>query len=274
MLGGGSGGGSGGEAPPVADRRKVRAAIFDLSRHVVEVVGESFHQGDLERIGGGRDTFGVRAPDQLAGLLLEPTNPVDPEAVEVQIDGATVGHLSREDARAFRPILDRLAVHDLHMGCHARLTGGWDRGGADQGSIGVRLLVGSPAELWAEMDAMFGPAGPPPVVDSPFAPMGHPPRILDADAVHEWAGRSVCFTGPSRFAYRGSPVGRGRQELLAVRRGMVVLPRVVKGLDMLVVADPALRTGKMTTAARYGTTIVDEGTFWATLGVILDPLDE
>lgn len=48
------------------------------------------------------------------------------------------------------------------------------------------------------------------------------------------------------------------QELLAAQHGMVVLPRVTKALDILVVADGELQTGKTEASAKYGTTIIGE----------------
>jgi len=60
------------------------------------------------------------------------------------------------------------------------------------------------------------------------------------------------------------------QELLAFQYGMVVLPRVTKALDILVVCQRDLVTRKTTTASAYGTTVVEEGAFWAALGVRFD----
>ncbi len=256
--------------PVSAQATKVRAAVFDRSRNVVDVVGESHRQQALERIGGGRDANGVRDPDHVAGLLPERDNPVDPEAVAVQVDAMHVGYLSREDARAYRPVLDRLAAHGLYMACQATLSGGWDRGPSDRGSIGVRLHVGTPAALWAEMDTMLGPGEPMPAGSVASIPA---PMPVGGAAPPEWAGKSVCFTGPSGFAFRGSQVGRGMQELLAVQHGMVVLPRVTKALDLLVIGFGQPQTGKTAKAALYGTVVIDEAAFWTRLGVALDPFE-
>ncbi len=254
------------QAAPTEQQSAVKAAIFDPSKNVVDLVGESYRQEALERI-GGRGPNGVLRPDQLAGLLPEPSNPVDAEAVQVQVDGDLVGYLGRPDARAYRPILDRLAAHGLGMGCHARLTGGWDRGD-DRGSIGVRLLVGTPADLWREVDAMFETALMPRALVR--ADRDVQVTITTVAVPADLVGKSVCFTGPSRFAFRGAEVSRGMQELLAVQHGMRVLPRVTKALDILVVCQPAMATGKTTKAAAYGTVVLDEAAFWTALGVVFE----
>jgi hypothetical protein len=69
----------------------------------LEVVGESFYQDNLWRlVGGGPREEHVRQ-DINAVLVAEDGNPYDPNAVAVWIDGLKVGHLSREDARRYRP---------------------------------------------------------------------------------------------------------------------------------------------------------------------------
>lgn len=252
----------------VVARTAVKAAIFDRSLNVVQVVGESHRQDVLERLAGGRGTEGVERPDHLAGVLAEPSNPVDRDAVQVQIDAELVGYLARPDARAYRPIVDRLATQGLSFGCHARLTGGWARGDGDSGSIGVRLLVGTPAELWREIDAIFGEEPMPAAIapDVPRVPLALP--IVGVPA--HLQGKSVCFTGPSLFMFQGAEVSRGMQELLAVQYELRVLPRVTKKLDILVVGRLDVDTGKTTKAAAYGTVLVDEAAFWTALGVTFD----
>src|SRR5262245_38063111 len=67
----------------------------------VHVVGTSHYQDALEAICGGRTAEGVQFP--VAAILVpEDGNLHDPRAVRVDIRGATVGHLSRADARQYR----------------------------------------------------------------------------------------------------------------------------------------------------------------------------
>jgi hypothetical protein len=129
-----------------------------VGRSVVEVVGEGSYQGTLERVGGGKTGDGMRDHDQVALLLPEPANPYDANAVRVIIQpskpGQTmgkVGYLSREDAVGYRPVIDRLAALGTVVACRASLKGGWDRGPADRGSIGVTLYLGTVADCEAQM---------------------------------------------------------------------------------------------------------------------------
>lgn len=64
----------------------------------IEIVGESFH---ADYIGGLRRRYG----DQEFEIVLvpEPENPYDHNAVAIYVDGAAVGHLSREMAPAWQP---------------------------------------------------------------------------------------------------------------------------------------------------------------------------
>jgi hypothetical protein len=123
---------------------------------VVNVVGESAYQGTLEQLAGGRTIDGGRNPDHMAALIPEPHNPYDPNAVRVVIVSGNAGHigyLSRADAIAYRPVIDHLAAVGKLAACRASLSGGWDRGGGDRGSFGVRLFLGKPAELMAELES-------------------------------------------------------------------------------------------------------------------------
>lgn len=152
---------------PVGESVDLRApaSLFEpTNRATVEVMGESHYQGTLERLAGGRTIDGGRYRDHIALMLPEPSNPYDHNAVRVLLaphfDGATaglVGYLSREDAVAYRPVIDRLASMARLMACRASLKGGWDRGGGDRGSFGVTLHLDRPLVLMADMDRDYGP---------------------------------------------------------------------------------------------------------------------
>jgi hypothetical protein len=146
---------------PVGDLKgdlSVDGIMFEAAPRMVDVVGESAHQGSIDRIAGGRTIDGARIRDHSALLMPEPTNPYDVNAVRVVIissmgSGATVGYLSREDAVAYRPVIDRLAADGKVAACRASISGGWDRGSDDRGSFGVRLSLGTPEALVKELDA-------------------------------------------------------------------------------------------------------------------------
>lgn len=76
--------------PFVGNRR------FDL-----KVVGESHYEENLYDLCGPA-TEHMRQLAKTAVLTLETNNPYDRNAVRVDIDGLTVGHLSRTDAAWFR----------------------------------------------------------------------------------------------------------------------------------------------------------------------------
>lgn len=105
------------------------------------IVGESHYQSSIEAIAGKKTERGVRHRCA-AALIPEPTNRYDPNAVKVQIDGATVGYLSRDTAKA---LLKTLAEDGFSAAvANAVIVGGWDRGGDDVGSFGVKLNAVSP----------------------------------------------------------------------------------------------------------------------------------
>src|SRR4030095_3996548 len=98
------------------------------------VVGESHYQETLEAICGPRSDEGEDRRLE-AQLVLENDNPHDSMAVRVDIQGQTVGYLSREHARQYRRQRERAG----YASCNARIRGGWDRGEGDQGHYGVFL---------------------------------------------------------------------------------------------------------------------------------------
>jgi HIRAN domain-containing protein len=134
-------------APPAHRPRSLRASsprsgmlatLPGPGTFQIEVVGESHYQGALQAVCGprcpeGEDRF-VRAT-----LVHEDSNAHDPKAVRVDIQGQTVGYLSRETARLYRAQLRQAGHPGITAGCAARIRGGWDRGGGDQGHYGVWL---------------------------------------------------------------------------------------------------------------------------------------
>jgi len=146
------------------------------------VVGESFHQADLERIAGGRTERGANF--ECAGVLCpEPHNPYDRNAVCVLIDGCKVGHLPRDIAPEFRAAL--AAGGYAMAACKARIVGGWYRSSDDSGSFGVKLDAIIPFELEAA-----------PRVDVPPQQMPWPlvPKAPKRN-VGQWLTRAVLIVG-------------------------------------------------------------------------------
>jgi hypothetical protein len=107
-------------------------------RFHVSVVGESNYRREFQRIFGPPTTDGI---DQECDALLwfEDDNPFDDHAVRVDIEGQTVGYLSREDARRYRIWLSAQPRPNDARCCRALVRGGWDRGLEDVGDYGVCL---------------------------------------------------------------------------------------------------------------------------------------
>lgn len=104
----------------------------------IDIVGESHYQEALEMICGGYTEEGHKL-QIVAELIYEDENEYDNKAIRIDIKGDTVGYLSREDARLYRKRMKELGYEGNTVGCQAIIIGGWDRGGNDKGSFGVKL---------------------------------------------------------------------------------------------------------------------------------------
>jgi hypothetical protein len=113
--------------------------ISGTGTFLVDVAGESFYEESFAALCGERTIEGIRV-EVTAQMELCDDNPHDNRAVRVTIQGYPVGHLSREDARAFRRLVryGSLAEHEVFE-CAALIVGGWDRGEGQLGNFGVRL---------------------------------------------------------------------------------------------------------------------------------------
>lgn len=98
-----------------------------------DIVGEGSYQSALRAIAGAKTEEGVEH-FCTAVLVLEDDNPHDSKAVRVDIDGRTVGYLSRKHAREYRKQVSRGT-----MTVPAVIVGGWKRGRGDTGHYGVKL---------------------------------------------------------------------------------------------------------------------------------------
>jgi len=84
------------------------------------------------------------------------------------------------------------------------------------------------------------------------------------------SGKSVCFTGESRYSNCGELISRAMAERFAVDKGLKVAHTVTKKLDILVVSDPNTQSSKAKKARKYGIRIIHEPVFWRSLGIIVD----
>ena len=105
----------------------------------VKVAGESQYQESLRQICGRKGDEAIRLEGKRAMLVPEPDNPHDPCAVRVEIDGMTVGYMSRGNARRYHKRVAAMIedgeepVVDSWIGCHGP--------GAENPNIGVRLKI-------------------------------------------------------------------------------------------------------------------------------------
>lgn len=123
---------------PEARRPGAIANLPGPGSYSLDVVGESKYQSALEKICGGRTAEGHKKIVQ-ATLIHENDNPYDNKAIRVDIEGMTVGYLSRDNAREYRERLKEGGHPGITANCSAIIVGGWDRGAKDKGHFGVKL---------------------------------------------------------------------------------------------------------------------------------------
>lgn len=112
--------------------------ITGPGQFAVDVVGVSRRQDVLaavvERHGRSGRTVTVDAV-----LVLEDSNPHDANAVRVEIDGALIGYLSRDNARRYRADLAAAGQPQANVRCRARIVGGFETSDGERAHFGVRL---------------------------------------------------------------------------------------------------------------------------------------
>jgi len=205
----------------------------------LDVVGEGRYQSELESLAGGKTPDGPRQASHVAILFPESDNPYDANAIAVKIDGIRVGYLSREHAILYRPPVQSAASMGRTIACLAHFVGGWNRGGNDVGSIGIRLNIGSPRECVAEIN-------------------GDTDEGVTVRTDHPWPGYLIAFTEDSRYSLDGMPLDRNTSVELARRAGLSVHERVTKQVQLLVDCDPSRVSGNQRKAIEYGIPVVSE----------------
>ena len=120
----------------------------------------------------------------------------------------------------------------------------------EYGGRGVVLHLGSPAECVVEM-AIEG---------------------VEPTAGHPWVGKILTFTGDQGAAVYGVPLDRHAQVMLATWAGCLVLPRVTKKTEFLVLATGGEVTANALKARDYGIPIVPETVFLVGVGIPADAI--
>lgn len=127
------------------------AFAMDASGGGYEVVGESHYRDAIAAAAGGERREVVKFI-AWAALVHEADNPYDGNAVALLIHGRKVGHLSRADAAAFAPVLDRIAAAGLVAYGRADTFGGWNRSPSDRGDYGITIYIGPPDAQAARLE--------------------------------------------------------------------------------------------------------------------------
>jgi hypothetical protein len=105
----------------------------------IDIVGESFYQGNIERLDRGRRAVGQEVAFE-ALVVPTPSNPHDRNAVAIVVPTiGQVGHLSRQDAAAFRTIALGLLTNGSVGVAQGRLIGEW--GSDSKGRIPPGVLI-------------------------------------------------------------------------------------------------------------------------------------
>lgn len=111
---------------------------LDEDSYIYDIVGEASYQENLKKIAGEKEEIS-KFHECLAKVISEPTNKHDKDAVKVEINGLTVGYLSRAEAK-------KLAGKRINKTVPAVINGGWDDGDST-GQYGVKLAINSVNDL-------------------------------------------------------------------------------------------------------------------------------
>jgi hypothetical protein len=139
--------------PSAPKQHAARAVLLGeeapVAGELVQVVGESFHQTAISSV-SGREGVEAVAFDCIAALVAEPDNLHDPNAIGVQIEAQIVGHLSREDAILYHPLVDAAARLGVVIACNARIAAR-EPDEATTTNAGVFLHLPSPEDAAKEL---------------------------------------------------------------------------------------------------------------------------
>lgn len=121
--------------------KSIRFNTSYIEPYPLQLVGESKYKENIAEVSGYVDEEeGIDADDFIATLHLEDDNTYDRgNAVRVDIDGMTVGYLSKADAKKYRARLVVLEIHNIIGECYASIKGGFIRRDGEQADFGVRL---------------------------------------------------------------------------------------------------------------------------------------
>ena len=188
-----------------------RAGSFPM-----QVVGESNYQSALVAICGRHTRHGYEG-EHPALIERETSNPYDPNAIRVTVEGRKVGYLPREQAA--RVGEQMIAAGLVKSTCAARIRGGWRTNQHDEGHYGVSLAI--PNQGWID----FGIGAEPPVRERAPRTKRETPKRAE--------------NGPLRnhqIAIMGGGGGDGNLAVELAEAGARIMSGVGKSTTLLVVA--------------------------------------
>ena len=219
----------------------------------LEVVGEAYRDDEVIAVIGRRPNVDEEIElREHATLIPEPDNPYDKNAVSVRMKGHLVGYLSKDEAKRYKPVVDRIVASGhipvADASIWAVLRKGYD--GKPRFFSNVRLALGEPH--------MLIPVNDPPTAPYSIVPWGNGLQVT---------GEEQHFDVLKRF------VGKHDRELLLVtlHRGVEARPRGDR--EFAEVRLNGQRVGEMSTAtSKHFFPIIDHlerkgltGAAWAQL---------
>lgn len=173
----------------------------------LEVVGEAYRDDEVIAVIGRRPKVDEEVElREIATLIPEPDNPYDKNAVSVRIKVHLVGYMSKDDAKRYKPVVDRIVAsgHTPVTGASIWAVARKSYDGKPRFFSNVRLALGEPH--------MLVPVNDPPTGPYSIVPWGNGLQVT---------GEEQHFDVLKRF------VGKHDRELLLVtlHRGVEARPR-------------------------------------------------
>lgn len=112
-----------------------------MHNYQYEIVGEQSFQKNLEKIAGKKSEIS-KSLEMMARVVSEPTNKFDKNAIKVEINGLTVGYISKNEAATVSK-----QAKNIDRRVPAIIVGGWSDK-ESEGSFGVKLCLSHISQLY------------------------------------------------------------------------------------------------------------------------------
>lgn len=166
-------------------------APWTRAETMTEVIGEQDHPGAFAHLLREQPRNGSYAKIAVtAALALDPSGPRQDDAVSVWIEDRHIGHLARQNASRYAPLLARLAERGQHLSLPATIAGRYDRR-QDRWTADVSLDLPAPEQI-LPLNAL-------PTAPHQILPVG-PARQVSADAAQREALAPLTGAGARPYA--------------------------------------------------------------------------